>query len=97
MLKKIIVIDAILMSIFFLVNYLLLVLKIDFISSIYFIFIATWKTEIVFPFAIFSLIAIPFIKKYRLFYGILNAIIVYLIFWLIFLWVVSISIDKYGV
>ena len=97
MLKKIIAIDAILIAIFFLINYLLLVLKIDFISSIYFIFIVTWETEIVFPFAIFSLIPIPFIKKYKFFYGILNVIIVYLLFWLTFLWVVGMSIDKYGV
>ena len=97
MLKKIIAIDAILIAIFFLINYLLLVLKINFISSIYFIFTVTWETEIVFPFDIFTLIPIPFIKKYKFFYGILNVIIVYLLFWLTFLWVVGMSIDKYGV
>ena len=40
---------------------------------------------------------IPFIKKYKLFYGILNMIVVYLMLWLTFMWVVSIGIDKYGV
>ena len=63
----------------------------------YFIFILPLETEIVFPFVIFSLIAIPFIKKYKLFYGILNMIVVYLMLWIAFLWVISIGIDKYGV
>ena len=63
----------------------------------YFIFILPLEIEIVFPFVIFSLIVIPFIKKYKLFYGILNMIVVYLMLWLAFLWVISIGIDKYGV
>ena len=63
----------------------------------YFIFILPLETEIDLPFVIFSLIVIPFIKKYKLFYGILNMIVVYLMLWLAFLWVISIGIDKYGV
>lgn len=63
----------------------------------YFIFILPLETEIVFHFVIFSLIVIPFIKKYKLFYGILNMIVVYLMLWLAFLWVISIGINKYGV
>ena len=63
----------------------------------YFIFILPLEIEIVFLFVIFSLIVIPFIKKYKLFYGILNMIVVYLMLWLAFLWVISIGIDKYGV
>ena len=95
--KKIIAIDAILIAIFFLFIYFLLILKVNFISYMYFIFILPLEIEIVFPFVIFSLIVIPFIKKYKLFYGILNMIVVYLMLWLAFLWVISIGIDKYGV
>ena len=95
--NKIIVIDAILIAIFFLFIYFLLVLKVNCISYMYFIFILPLETEIVFPFVIFSLIVIPFIKKYKLFYGILNMIVVYLMLWLAFLWVISIGINKYGV
>ena len=97
MLKKIIAVDVILITIFFLTNYLFLVLKVDYISSIYFIFITSLGGEVFFPFVVFSLMVIPFIKKYKLFYGILNIIVVYLMLWLTFLWVVSIGIDKYGV
>ena len=96
MLKKIMAVDVILITIFFLTNYLFLILKVDYISSIYFIFITSLGGEIFFPFIVFSLMVIPFIKKYKLFYGILNMIVVYLMLWLTFMWVVSIGIDKYG-
>ncbi len=97
MLRKIIIIDAILIAIFFLVNYLSIILRIDYILSIYFIFVIFGKVGIVFPFAISSLIVIPLIKQCKLFYGVLNLLVVYLLFWLTFLWIVSIGIDKYGV
>ena len=97
MLKKIMAVDVILITIFFLTNYLFLVLKVDYISSFYFIFITSLGGEIFFPFIVFSLMVIPFTKKYKLFYGILNMIVVYLMLWLTFMWVVSIGIDKYGV
>ena len=48
MLKKIIAVDVILITIFFLINYLFLVLKVDYISSIYFIFITSLGGEIFF-------------------------------------------------
>ncbi|OOF73310.1 hypothetical protein BKG99_01675 [Rodentibacter caecimuris] len=97
MLKKIILIDAILVVVFFLINYLFLILKIDCISHIYFVFLFPFGSEAVFPFSIFSLMVMFFIKKYRIFYGILNLIIIYLLFWLIFLCVISIGISRYGI
>ena len=48
MLKKIMAVDVILITIFFLTNYLFLVLKVDYISSIYFIFITSLGGEIFF-------------------------------------------------
>lgn len=97
MLRKIVVIDIILVTVFFMVNYLFLVLKIYFISSIYFVFVTTLQTEVVFPFAIFSLLIIPFVKRFKLFYTALNIIIIYLLFWLVFLIVVNMGIGRYGV